>query len=199
MQRDLLAYHGKESTPRGGSIMENTDLSKQQQVSEIIRARLTLAQKSGKHFANDHINETPSRVSAEVGLVHQHRDADFRNRIAHGREQWTPTYCSCIRRGRRAGGEFHSECLRGRRRCRGRPGGAAVRWKKARRCRPCRRASESAVGARPMPVMRRVKKRAPSGRRAGARRNSVHKDDDSRGASSQGKQSNSLACGGSEV
>src|SRR6266498_4058769 len=36
-QNEMLAYQQKESTARVVSIMENTNLSKQQQVSEIIR------------------------------------------------------------------------------------------------------------------------------------------------------------------
>src|SRR5438874_8393488 len=36
-QNEMLAYQQKESTARVASIMENTNLSKQQQVSEIMR------------------------------------------------------------------------------------------------------------------------------------------------------------------
>src|SRR5262249_59657706 len=38
-QNEMLAYQQKESTARVASIMENTSLSKQQQVSEIMRDR----------------------------------------------------------------------------------------------------------------------------------------------------------------
>src|SRR5205823_10038207 len=38
-QNEMLAYQQKESTARFASIMENTNLSKQQQVSEIMRQR----------------------------------------------------------------------------------------------------------------------------------------------------------------
>src|SRR5438552_13173033 len=43
-QNEMLAYQQKESTARVASIMENTNLSKQQQVSEIMRQMLTQAQ-----------------------------------------------------------------------------------------------------------------------------------------------------------
>src|SRR5215468_8850802 len=43
-QNEMLAYQQKESTARVASIMENTNLSKQQQVSEIMRQILTQAQ-----------------------------------------------------------------------------------------------------------------------------------------------------------
>src|SRR5205823_7868712 len=39
-QNEMLAYQQKESTARVASIMENTNLSKQQQVSEIMRIYL---------------------------------------------------------------------------------------------------------------------------------------------------------------
>src|SRR2546429_8180122 len=42
-QNEMLAYQQKESTARVASIMENTNLSKQQQVSEIMRQMLTQA------------------------------------------------------------------------------------------------------------------------------------------------------------
>src|SRR5258708_8688038 len=40
-QNEMLAYQQKESTARVASIMENTNLSKQQQYSEIMRQMLT--------------------------------------------------------------------------------------------------------------------------------------------------------------
>src|SRR5205809_793801 len=67
----MLAYQQKESTARVASIMENTNLSKQQQVSEIIRQLLTQDQTSGQYVTNDQIKEMTRKVSAEVDLVHQ--------------------------------------------------------------------------------------------------------------------------------
>src|SRR5262249_61534047 len=46
-------------------------LSKQQQVSEIMRQMLTQAQTAGQYFTNDQIKEMTRKVSAEVALVHQ--------------------------------------------------------------------------------------------------------------------------------
>src|SRR5579885_85408 len=51
--------------------MQNTNLSKQQQVSEIMRQLLTQAQTAGQYFTNDQIKEMTRKVSAEVDLVHQ--------------------------------------------------------------------------------------------------------------------------------
>src|SRR5215468_3721382 len=68
---EMLAYQQKESTARVASIMENTNLSKQQQVSEIMRQMLTQAQPAGQYFTNDQIKEMTRKVSAEVDLVHQ--------------------------------------------------------------------------------------------------------------------------------
>src|SRR5215510_1491091 len=56
-QKEMLAYQQKESTARVASIMENTNLSKQQQVSEIMRQMLTQAQTAGQYFTNDQIKE----------------------------------------------------------------------------------------------------------------------------------------------
>src|SRR5438105_12682438 len=56
-QNEMLAYQQKESTARVASIMENTNLSKQQQVSEIMRQMLTQAQTAGQYFTNDQIGE----------------------------------------------------------------------------------------------------------------------------------------------
>src|SRR5205814_9362532 len=58
-------------TARVASIMENTNLSKQQQVSEIMRQMLTQAQTADSAFTNDQIKEMTRKVSAEVDLVHQ--------------------------------------------------------------------------------------------------------------------------------
>src|SRR3989440_10072446 len=67
----MLAYQQKESTARVASIIENTNLSKQQQVSEIMRQILTQAQTAGQYFTNDQIKEMTRKVSAVVDLVHQ--------------------------------------------------------------------------------------------------------------------------------
>src|SRR3989442_14064879 len=67
----MLAYQQKESTARVASIMENTNLAKQQQVSEIMRQMLTQAQTAGQYFTNDQIKEMTRKVSGEVDLVHQ--------------------------------------------------------------------------------------------------------------------------------
>src|SRR5258706_15515204 len=69
-QNEMLAYQQKESTARVASIMENTNLSKHQQVSEIMRQMLTQAQTAGKDFTNDDIKEMTRKVSDEVDLVH---------------------------------------------------------------------------------------------------------------------------------
>src|SRR2546429_507063 len=67
----LLLEKKNESTARVASIMANTNLSKQQQVSEIMRQMLTQAQTAGQYFTNDQIQEMTRKVSAEVDLVHQ--------------------------------------------------------------------------------------------------------------------------------
>src|SRR5262249_52569367 len=72
-----LTKLGYDATPfnqilkQNASIMENTNLSKQQQVSEIMRQMLTQAQTAGQYFTNDQIKEMTRKVSAEVDLVHQ--------------------------------------------------------------------------------------------------------------------------------
>src|SRR3989440_12136624 len=67
----MLAYQQKESTARVASIMESTNLSKQQQVSEIMRQILTQPQTAGQYFTNDQLKEMTREVSAEVDLLHQ--------------------------------------------------------------------------------------------------------------------------------
>src|SRR4051794_12501710 len=64
-QNEMLAYQQKESTARVASIMENTNLSKQQQVSEIMRQILTQAQTAGQYFTNDQIRSEERRVGKE--------------------------------------------------------------------------------------------------------------------------------------
>src|SRR3546814_6206445 len=51
--------------------MENTNLSKEEQVSEIMRQMLTQAQTAGQYVTKDQIKEMTRKVSAEVDLVHQ--------------------------------------------------------------------------------------------------------------------------------
>src|SRR2546430_501874 len=70
-QNEILAYQQKESPARVASLMENTNLYKQQQVSEIMRQMLTQAQTAGQYFTNAQIKEMTRKVSAEVDLVHQ--------------------------------------------------------------------------------------------------------------------------------
>src|SRR2546428_13490444 len=67
----MLCYQQKESTARVASIRENTNPSKQQQVSEIMRQMLTQAQTAGQYFTHDQIKEMTRKGSAEVDLVHQ--------------------------------------------------------------------------------------------------------------------------------
>src|SRR5438105_15929521 len=67
-QNEMLAYQQKESTARVASMMENTNLSKQQQVSEIMRDMLTQAQRAGQDFTNDQIKEMTCNVSDELDL-----------------------------------------------------------------------------------------------------------------------------------
>src|SRR5256886_14336436 len=67
----MLAYPPKGYTARVASIMENTNLSKQQQVSEIMRQMLTQAQTAGQYITNNQTKEMTRKVSAEVDLVHQ--------------------------------------------------------------------------------------------------------------------------------
>src|SRR5437868_13407956 len=67
-----IAHQHLHSFPtRRSSDLENTNLSKQQQVSEIMRQMLTQAQTAGQYFTNDQIKEMTRKVSAEVDLVHQ--------------------------------------------------------------------------------------------------------------------------------
>src|SRR5260370_38135195 len=67
----MLAYQQKESAARVAIIMENAKLSKQQQVSEIMRQMLSQALTAGQYVTNEQIKEMTSKVSAEVDLVHQ--------------------------------------------------------------------------------------------------------------------------------
>src|SRR3989442_15580307 len=67
----MLAYQQTESPARVASILENNNLSKQQQGSEIMRQMLTQAQTAGQYFTNEQIKEMNRKVSAEVDLLHQ--------------------------------------------------------------------------------------------------------------------------------
>src|SRR5699024_12319031 len=69
-QNEMLAYQQKESTPRVASIMENTNLSKQEQVSAIVRQMLTRAETADQYLATDQVKQLTRKVSAEVDLVH---------------------------------------------------------------------------------------------------------------------------------
>src|SRR2546429_108884 len=71
-QNAMLAYQQKESMARVASIMENTNLSKQQQVSEIMRQMLTQAQTAGQYFTNDQIKEITLFFNSEGALGHHH-------------------------------------------------------------------------------------------------------------------------------
>src|SRR5262249_59828400 len=68
---EMLAYQQKESAALVASIMEITNLSKQQHVSEIMRQMLTHAHTAGQYFTNDQIKEMTRKVSAEVFFFHQ--------------------------------------------------------------------------------------------------------------------------------
>src|SRR5262249_27794043 len=70
-QNEMHPDQQKESTARVASIMENTNLSKQQQVSEIMRQMLTQAQTAGQYFTNDKIKQMTLKRSAELELAHQ--------------------------------------------------------------------------------------------------------------------------------
>src|SRR5690554_31788 len=67
----LLLEKKKKSIARVASIMENTIISKQQQVSEIMSQMCTQAQTADQDITNDQIKEMTRKVSAEVDLVHQ--------------------------------------------------------------------------------------------------------------------------------
>src|SRR5690625_5890168 len=61
-QNEMLAYQQKESTARVASIMGNTNLSKQQQVSEIMRQMLT---RSEERFSRNAETELVCRLPLE--------------------------------------------------------------------------------------------------------------------------------------
>src|SRR5438132_5257488 len=68
-QNEMLAYQQKESTARVASIMENTNLSKQQQVSEIMRQMITHAHTAGSSFSTDQIKQLFRTVSVVIDVV----------------------------------------------------------------------------------------------------------------------------------
>src|SRR5207244_12346582 len=70
-QKEIITYQQKKSTDHVASIMENTTISKQQQISEIMHQMLTQAQTACQYFTNEQIKEMTRKVSAEVDLVHQ--------------------------------------------------------------------------------------------------------------------------------
>src|SRR5436853_240430 len=73
-RRQLLALRLLWKTPifpSNSRFPRLSNLSKQQQVSEIMRQMLTQAQTAGQYFTNDQIKEMTRKVSAEVDLVHQ--------------------------------------------------------------------------------------------------------------------------------
>src|SRR2546430_16837897 len=59
---EMLAYQQKESTARVASIMENTNLYKQQQVSEIMRQMFILAKNAGHSYTNPLTKQMPLKV-----------------------------------------------------------------------------------------------------------------------------------------
>src|SRR5438552_18251478 len=70
-KKEMLAYQQKESTDRVASIMENTNLSKQQQVSEIMRQMLTQAQTAGQYFTNDQIHSLHDALTIYLEKLNQ--------------------------------------------------------------------------------------------------------------------------------
>src|SRR2546429_4357397 len=60
-QNEMLAYQQKESTARVASIMENTNLSKQQRVSAIMLQMLTQAQTAVQFVTSDPIHAMARR------------------------------------------------------------------------------------------------------------------------------------------
>src|SRR5437867_12231713 len=57
-QNEMLAYQPKESTARVASLMENTNLSKQQPVSALMRQLLTQAQSARPYPTHDQLQST---------------------------------------------------------------------------------------------------------------------------------------------
>src|SRR2546430_14145628 len=63
-QHEMLAYQQKESTARVAFIMENTSLSKQQEVCEIMLHRLTQARRGGRYGSHVQIKDLARKDSA---------------------------------------------------------------------------------------------------------------------------------------
>src|SRR5205814_637830 len=88
-QNEMLAYQQKESTARVASIMENTNLSKQQQVSEIMRQMLTQATKN-------------QAVATSQEAVQNQNEPQLRDENAHNDKSvhgvLNPTYQAGLRR-----------------------------------------------------------------------------------------------------
>src|SRR5258705_272161 len=67
----MRGYLAKVSFVLVPAIMENSNLFKQQQVSDIMRQMRTQAQTAGQYFTNDQIKEMIRKVSAEVNLLNR--------------------------------------------------------------------------------------------------------------------------------
>ena len=70
-QHVMLSCQQKESTARVTSSMEKSNLTKQQEVSEIMPQMLTQNQPNSQYFTNYQITEMTRQVSAADNLVHQ--------------------------------------------------------------------------------------------------------------------------------
>src|SRR2546428_112305 len=70
-QNEMLAYQQKESTARVASSMENTNLSKQQQVSEIMRQIVTQRETNGQYGTNGQGNELRRKGSGSGSVRRQ--------------------------------------------------------------------------------------------------------------------------------
>src|SRR5690625_7906221 len=65
-QNETLAYQQKECTARVASIVEDTNRSKHQQVSEVMRQMLTRAQTAGQDLTDDQMRERHTEASGRV-------------------------------------------------------------------------------------------------------------------------------------
>src|SRR2546425_8939427 len=68
-QNEMLAYQQKEYTARVASIMENTNLSKQQQVSEIMRQMLIKLKRAVQNLPINKSKKRIAKVIVKVALV----------------------------------------------------------------------------------------------------------------------------------
>src|SRR3546814_10001541 len=64
-QNEMLAYQQKKYTAHAESIMDNTNLYKQQQVSEIMRQMLTQAQTADQYFTKNQLKEMTRKLRAK--------------------------------------------------------------------------------------------------------------------------------------